>query len=81
MSQRIQRVENEIIVDLKFKVTIKSFSNHNGFKQGQIERAIDEFKDNIKKELEYKVNGEYWQQEFLQSVDFVHYEADSENGL
>ena len=81
MSQRTQHVEEEIIVDLQFKVTIKSFSNHNGFKQGQIEMAIDEFKENIKKQLEYKVNGEYWQQEFLQSVDYVHYEADSENGL
>ena len=81
MSQRTQHVEEEIIVDLQFKVTIKSFSNHNGFKQGQIEMAIDEFKENIKKQLEYKVNGEYWQQEFLQSVDFVNYEADSENGL
>ncbi len=81
MSQRTQHVEEEIIVDLQFKVTIISFSNHEGFKQGQIERAIEEFKENIKKELEYKVNGEYWQQEFLQSVDYVHYEADSENGL
>lgn len=81
MSQRTQHVEEEIIVDLQFKVTIKSFSNHNGFKQGQIEMAIEEFKENIKKELEYKVNGEYCQQEFLQSVDYVHYEADAENGL
>ena len=81
MSQRTQHVEEEIIVDLQFKVTIKSFSNHDGFKQGQIEMAVEEFKENIKKELEYKVNGEYWQQEFLQSVDYVHYEADSENGL
>ena len=80
MSQRTQHVEEEIIVDLQFKVTIKSFSNHDGFKQGQIERAVEEFKENIKKELEYKVNGEYWQQEFLDSVDFVHYEADSQNG-
>ncbi len=79
MSQRTQHVEEEIIVDLKFKVTIKSFSNHNGFKEGQIEKAIEEFKENIKKELEHKVNGEYHQQEFLESVDFVHYKADSEN--
>lgn len=81
MSQRSRNVNEEIIVELKFKVTINSFSNHNGFKEGQIEQAIDEFKEQIKKELEYKVNGEYHQQEFLQSVDFVSYEADSENGL
>ena len=70
-----------MIVELKFKVTIKSFSNHNGFKEGQIEQAIQEFKENIRKELEYKVNGEYSQQEFLESVDLVYYEVDSENGL
>jgi NADPH-dependent 7-cyano-7-deazaguanine reductase QueF len=81
MSQRSRNVNEEIIVELKFKVTINSFSNHNGFKEGQIEQAIQEFKENIKKELEYKVNGEYQQQEFLQSVDFVSYEVDSQNGL
>lgn len=51
MSQRTQNVNEEIIVDLQFKVTINSFSNHDGFKQGQIEKAIEEFKENIKKEL------------------------------
>lgn len=81
MSQRIKNVNEEIIVEMKFKVTINSFSNHNGFKEGQIEQAIEEFKEDIKKELEYKVNGIYQQQEFLQSVDFVSYEADSESGL
>jgi len=81
MSQRSKNVNEEIIVELKFKVTINSFSNHNGFKDGQIEQAIEEFKEQIKKELEYKINGTYQQQEFLQSVDFVSYEADSENGL
>ena len=81
MSQRNKSVNEEMIVELKFKVTIKSFSNHNGFKEGQIEQAIQEFKENIQKELEYKVNGEYSQQEFLESVDLVYYEVDSENGL
>lgn len=81
MSQRTQHVNEEIIVELKFKVTINSFSNHDGFKDGQIERAIEEFKENIQKELEYKVNNHYYQQEFLQSVDYVEYEADSQNGL
>ena len=81
MSQRSKNVNEEIIVELKFKVTINSFSNHNGFKEGQIEQAIQEFKENIQKELEYKVQGEYSQQEFLETVDFVSYEADSQNGL
>ena len=81
MSQRNKSVNEEMIVELKFKVIIKSFSNHNGFKEGQIEQAIQEFKENIQKELEYKVNGEYSQQEFLESVDLVYYEVDSENGL
>lgn len=81
MSQRTQSIEKEITIDLSFKVTLKSFSNHNGFSEKQIEKASEEFKEKIKKQLEYKVNGEYWQEEFLHSVDFVAYEVDSENGL
>ena len=81
MSQRTHHLKNEITIDLSFKVNLKSFSNHNGFSEKQIENAIEEFKKKIQKELEYKVNGEYYQQGFLQSVDFVSYEADSKNGL
>lgn len=81
MSQRLKSVNEEFTIELKLKVTINSFSNHDGFKQGQIEKAIQEFKENIQKKLEYKVNGEYHQQEFLQTVDYVNYEIDSESGL
>jgi NADPH-dependent 7-cyano-7-deazaguanine reductase QueF len=81
MSQRTQIIEKEITIDLSFKVTLKSFSNHNGFSEKQIENAIEEFKEKIKKQIEYKANGEYYQEEFLNSVDFVHYEVDSEDGL
>ena len=81
MSQRIHNLEKEITIDLSFKVTIKSFSNHNGFSEKQIENAIEEFKEKIQKQIEYKVNGEYYQEEFLNSVDLVNYEVDSENGL
>ena len=77
MSQRTQHVNEEIIVELKLKVTINYFSNHNGFSEKQIENAIEEFKENIQKELEYKINGEYYQEEFLNSVDFVNYEIES----
>ncbi len=81
MSQRTKNIDKEITIDLSFKVILKSFSNHDGFKEGQIEQAIQEFKENIQKELECKVNGEYSQQEFLQTVDYVSYGADSQNGL
>lgn len=81
MSQRTKNIDKEIKIDLSFKVTLKSFSNHNGFSEKQIEDAVEEFKEKIQKELEYKVNGEYYQEEFLNSVDFVHYEVDSQNGL
>ena len=81
MSQKIHYLEKEIIIDLSFKVTLKSFSNHNGFSEKQIENAIEEFKEKIQKQIEYKSNGEYYQEEFLNSVDFVNYEVDSENGL
>ena len=81
MSQRTQSLEKEIKIDLSFKVTLKSFSNHNGFSENQIENAIEEFKKKIKKQIEYKINGEYYQEDFLWLADFVHYEVDSENGL
>ena len=76
MSQRIQQINEEIVVELKFQVKIKSFSNHDGFKEGQLNKAIQEFKENIKKELEYIIEGEHGQQEFLQTVDFVTYEVE-----
>ena len=76
MSQRAQQINEEIVVELKFKVKINSFSNHEGFKEGQVNKAIEEFKENIKKELEYIIEGEHGQQEFLQTVDFVTYEVE-----
>ena len=45
MSQRTQSLEKEIKIDLSFKVTLKSFSNHNGFSENQIENAIEEVKE------------------------------------
>lgn len=81
MSQRTQKLDVEIIVDMSFKVTINSFSNHDGFSEKQLENAIEEFKEEIKKQLEYKVNGVYYQQEFLNSVDFASYEVDVQKGL
>ena len=81
MSQRTKSVEKEITIDLSFKVILKSFSNHNGFSEKQIENAVEEFKEKIKRQIEYKLNGEYYQEEFLHSVDFVSYEIDSQNGL
>lgn len=77
MSQKIEYIKEEIEIDLKLQITINSFSNHNGFKEGQVKKAIQEFKENIQKEIEYKVNGEYQQQEFLETVDFVNYEIKS----
>lgn len=81
MSQRTTIIDKGITVDLSFKVTIKSFSNHDSFKEGQIEKAVEEFKENIKKELEYIIEGEHGQQEFLQTVDFVTYDVSPEKGI
>ena len=55
MSQRTRNIDKEITIDLSFKVILKSFSNHDGFSEKQIENAIEEFKEKIQKELEYKV--------------------------
>lgn len=76
MSQRIEYLEVPIDVELKVKVTIKSFSNHDGFFNGQIEKAIEEFKQEIKKELLYRITDEHQQQDFLQTVDYVTFEVE-----
>jgi hypothetical protein len=80
MSQRIKNVDEEMTINLQLNVTLNSFSNHNGFKEGQIQQAKQEFKDEIMKHLTNKLADEYQMEEFLYSVDFVNYEVDS-NGL
>jgi len=75
MSQRTISVNEEIIVNLKLKVKINSFSNHDGFKPNQIESAINEFKNEITNELYHKLEQTYYQ-ELLESVDYVDYDVD-----
>lgn len=76
MSQRTHVVNDELIINLQLKVSLKSFSNHDGFSNEQIETAITEFKEQIKLELESKLISEYQQQDFLNTVDFVNYEVE-----
>ena len=75
MSQRSQSVDETILINLQVKVSLELFSNHDGFKNGQIQKAIDEFKDEITNELYYKLENTYYQQEFLQTVDYVQFEV------
>jgi hypothetical protein len=79
MSQQTHVVNDELIVNLQIKVSLKSFSNHDGFFDEQIETAITEFKEKIKLELESKLISEYQQQDFLNTVDFVNYEVEFTN--
>lgn len=80
MAQRIKNVDESMLIKLQVNVTLKSFSNHNGFNSKQIEQAKEEFKDEIMRHLLNKLTGDYQMEEFLYSVDFVNYEVDS-NGL
>mgnify|MGYP003625354177 CR=1 FL=1 len=80
MSQRTKNIDEEVIINLQVNVTLKSFSNHNGFNDKQIEQAKEEFKDEIMKHLTNKLVDEYQMEEFLYSVDFVNYEV-GYNGL
>ncbi len=75
MSQRTQNVNESINVDLKLKVIIKQFSNHNGFGNGQVDRAIDEFKEEIQKHLINMITEDYQMSEMLYSTDFVDFEV------
>ena len=77
MSQRIKNVDEEMLISLQVNVSLKSFSHHNGFKEGQIEKAKEEFKDEITKHLTNKLSDEWQMEEFLYSVDFVNYEVES----
>ena len=78
MSQRIKYVDEKMLINLEVNVSLKSFSNHNGFKEGQVEQAKEEFKDGIMKHLISKLADEYYMEDFLYSVDFVSYEIDSD---
>lgn len=80
MSQRTREIDESVLINLQVNVTLKSFSNHDGFTEDQVKNAIEEFKDEIAKELTNKIADDYQMQEFLYSVDFVNYEVDS-NGL
>jgi hypothetical protein len=75
MSQRSISVDETMLINLQVKVNLESFSNHDGFKDGQIEKAIEEFKEQIVGELYYRLENTYYQQEFLQSVDFAQFEV------
>jgi len=75
MSQRTENVNEDMIVNLQVKVSIKSFSNHNGFGAGQINRAIDEFKEKIQKHLINMITEDYQMSEMLYSTDFVDFEV------
>ena len=39
MSQRTKNVDESMLINLQVNVTLKSFSNHNGFNDKQIEQA------------------------------------------
>jgi len=80
MSQRTREIDESVLINLQVNVTLKSFSNHDGFTEDQVKNAIEEFKGEIAKELTNKIADDYQMQEFLYSVDFVDYEVDS-NGL
>lgn len=80
MSQRTHQLNNEFTIDLKLKVKLKSFSNHNGFTEKQIKNAVEEFEEEIRKELEHKVCDDFQQGQFLESVGFVNYEVEAVSG-
>lgn len=76
MSQIIKHIDEDFIVDLKVKVNLKSFSNHNGFSESQILNAIEEFKEEIQNELLHKISKTFQSEEFLNTVDFVTYDVE-----
>ena len=76
MSQRTEHLNEEINITLDLKVTLKRLSNHNGFSDGQVAKATEEFKEVIKQDLLKQVCDEYSMEEILFSVDFVDYDVE-----
>lgn len=78
MSQRSSKTfDINLPLTLKLVVTDVSFSNHDGFKGEQLDRAIEEFKEEITSFLLGKVVNEFYSEEFLDSVDIVNFEVKS----
>jgi len=75
MSQRKERIEKVTSISIKIDINLKSFSNHDGFINGQIERAKKEFEEKIKQHLIGKLADDYNMEDFLSSVDYVNYEV------
>lgn len=76
MSQRTEHLNEEINITLDLKVTLTRLSNHNGFSDGQVAKATEEFKEVIKQDLLKQVCDEYSMEEILFSVDFVDYDVE-----
>lgn len=76
MSQKTEHLNEEINIKLDLKVTLKRLSNHNGFFDGQVAKATEEFKEVIKDDLLKQVCDEYSMEEILFSVDFVAYNVE-----
>jgi hypothetical protein len=55
MSQRSKSVDETMLVNLQVKVNLESFSNHDGFKEGQLERAIEEFSVCVRQRIQGRV--------------------------
>lgn len=73
MSQRVKNINEEVSVVIKLDVSVERLSNHNGFKDGQVDKAVEEFKELIVEEIKSKVKGLHQSEEFLSTVDFVTY--------
>jgi len=74
MSQRYENIDKDIDIDLSLTVNLNRFSNHDGFSEGQLQKAIKEFEEKIKQEIIDKIAKEYFSEEFLNFADFVTYE-------
>jgi hypothetical protein len=70
MSQRSKSVDETMLINLQVKVNLESFSNHDGFKDGQIEKAIEAQNQPscLGALMELDVNHTFWS-EALSTID------------
>lgn len=75
MRQKRKDVYEMMNITIPVKVHLETISNHNGFEAGQLEKAIEQFKENIGAELLHKLLGNHSDFELVQTADVVNYEV------
>ena len=79
MANRHYPQNEEVEVTLRFKVKLTHISNYHHLSEDDIARIIQDFKEEIGKEISSNIEGDYEQQEVSHMCDYVNYQVENEN--